>query len=363
MKRKFVIGIMILILVSGATGIWLFMNSSLFMMHGERVITDGLGRSVGVPLEPQRIVGVNPGALRLLCYLDLTDKVVGVEMVEVTSPVRPYNFANPGLSNLTQIGPMFGGEPELIVKADPDVIFATYMEKSFADTLQRQTGIPVVVVNYGDLETNRATFDESLRIIANVMNVQDRAEELINYIDSIIGDLNNRTYNIPNASRPTVYIGGIGYHGAHGLSSTEPSYPPFEFIHANNVASGLGTEHAFVDDETVINWNPYYLFIDGGGLNLAIQDIQNGSALWDTLDAVNESRTYVVLPYNWYTTNIETELIDAYYIGTILYPGNFSDINFTQKAAEIYIEFLGCNVYQDMVNEYGGCYQLDTSSL
>ncbi|MHA1270941.1 MAG: iron ABC transporter substrate-binding protein [Candidatus Helarchaeota archaeon] len=363
MKKQYFIGIIIVIIASATIGALVVMNSSIFKMYGEKTVIDGLGRSVRVPNNPQKIVGINPGALRLLCYLNLTNKVVGVEMIEVTSPVKPYNFANPGLTNLPQIGPAFGGDPELIICAGPDVIFATYMEVGDADTLQRQTGIPVVVVAYGDLGTYRSSFYDSLRIIGEVMNVQNRAEELITYIDSIIDDLNNRTENIPNATRPTVYIGGIGYHGTHGLSSTEPCYPPFEFIHANNVASGLGVDHAFVDDEQVINWNPYYLFIDGGGLELAIQDIQNGSALWDTLDAIKENRTYVVLPYNYYTTNIETEIVDAYYIGMVLYPSNFTDINFTTKTSEIYNTFLGTDVYQDMVSEYGGCYQLDTSTL
>ncbi|MHA1370637.1 MAG: ABC transporter substrate-binding protein, partial [Promethearchaeota archaeon] len=223
--------------------------------------------------------------------------------------------------------------------------------------------IPVVVLNYGDLVNNRASFYSSLRLIADIMNVQIRAESLIAFTDSLISDLNNRTSNIPNSSKPTVYVGGIGYYGVHGLSSTEPSYPPFTFVNAINVASELGVEHAFVDDEQVINWNPDIIFIDGGGLYLAIQDIQNGSAFWSTLDAVQENKTYVVLPYNWYTTNMETVLVDAYYIGTTLYPSEFSDVDFETKASEIYRAFLGTDVYADIVQEYGGCYQLDTSTL
>ncbi|MHA1371475.1 MAG: iron ABC transporter substrate-binding protein, partial [Promethearchaeota archaeon] len=154
MKRKTIqlsIAIISVLAISGTIiGVYLF-NPSIFHQNGNRTITDGLGRSVNIPSNPQRIVGINAGTLRLLCYLDLVDKIAGVETIENTSAVRPYNFAYPELGNLPIIGPTFGGDPELIVSVNPDVIFATYMEVGDADTLQQQTGIPVVVLNYGDL--------------------------------------------------------------------------------------------------------------------------------------------------------------------------------------------------------------------
>ncbi|MHA1871773.1 MAG: iron ABC transporter substrate-binding protein, partial [Promethearchaeota archaeon] len=81
------------------------------------------------------------------------------------------------------------------------------------------------------------------------------------------------------------------------------------------------------------------------------------------LNAIKNNKTYVVLPYNYYTTNIETELLNAYYIGTIIYPSEFANISIENKAAEIYTEFLGTNVYPKMQELYGGYYQLNTSAL
>ena len=45
-------------------------------------IEDSLGRSVTVPGEVERIVGVEAGALRLITYLEATNLVVGVENFE-----------------------------------------------------------------------------------------------------------------------------------------------------------------------------------------------------------------------------------------------------------------------------------------
>ena len=45
-------------------------------------VTDMLKRNVEVPKDVKRIVCIGPGALRLIVYLDATDKVVGVEDAE-----------------------------------------------------------------------------------------------------------------------------------------------------------------------------------------------------------------------------------------------------------------------------------------
>ena len=56
---------------------------------------------------------------------------------------------------------------------------------------------------------------------------------------------------------------------------------------------------------------------------------------------------------NWYTTNVETAIINAYYAGTIIFPEQFKDVDIEKIANEIYVKMLGekaSNYYNDMVN-------------
>ena len=186
-----------------------------------------------------------------------------------------------------------------------------------------------------------------------ILTQEQRAEVLISYIDATIADLDVRTRDISNHDKPSCYIGGIGYRGAHGITSTEPDYAPFEFVHADNVARSLKQEHAFVDIEVIIEWDPDVLFIDEGGSQLVMEDIANQSVLAG-VRALLQGRVYGVLPYNSYTTNYGTVLADAYYIGSVLYPQAFSDIDPAMKANEIYQTLLGSPVYQDIQMAYGG---------
>lgn len=323
------------------------------------IITDMLGRDVKVPEKVERVVGIEAGALRLLVYMGHTDKVVGIEDNEKSSgaggSAKPYIFANPELLDLASIGPWHGGDAELIVAAQPDVIFWTFTDVSKADDLQTKTQIPVVALEYGDLNDNKDDLYKSLYLIGKIMGNPERAVEIETFIDDRIMDLDDITRNVTEI--PSCYVGGIGYRGAHGLQSTEPAYSPLEFVNGNNVASSVGMEHAFVDKEKILDWNPEIIFIDEGGSDLVMDEIEEGD--YDTVRAIVDEEIYGVLPYNWYTTNYGTVLGNSYYIGSVLYPQEFSGIDPKNETDEIYTFLVGDAVYDDMKDAFGGFEELE----
>ncbi|MFP3908963.1 MAG: iron ABC transporter substrate-binding protein [Archaeoglobaceae archaeon] len=326
--------------------------------EGTIEITDMAGRTVEVPEEVDRVVGVGAGSLRLITYLNATHKVVGVEDFEKSDHLRPYIMAHPELTELPSIGPQHGGDAELIAAQDPDVIFWTYTKAGDADNLQQKTGIPVVVLEYGrPHEEGRKTFYDALRLMGDIINKEDRAEELIQYMNSTIQDLNHRTKDISEEVKPAVYVGGVAHRGAHGIVSTEPAYAPFEYLDARNVAGGLGLEHAMVSREKLTQWNPDIIFVDRQGYSLVEKDLER--AEYHSLDALKDDKMYGILPYNYYTTNYATVVANAYYIGKVIYPESFSDIDPQKKANEIYTRFVGKPVYEEMENEFGGFGKLD----
>ncbi len=326
-------------------------------------VTDMVERQVTAPFNPDRIVCIGPGALRLIVYLQAESKVVGVEDMEKLTPGgRPYWIAHPELSKLPRCGP--GGpaginkKPDLeaLLAVKPQVIFITYMDASLADEVQRTLGIPLVVLSYGAF----ATFDEAvydaMRIAGRILNREKRANDVVTYIEALRKDMRMRTKDIPEDSKPTVYVGGIGYRGAHGIESTEQHYIPFEWIGANNIAehvkASIGS-HVAMDKETLLKLNPDVIFVDGGGLILVMEDFRKKPEFYNALTAFSTHRVYALHPFNWYTTNIGTALSDAYAIGKILCEKQFEDIDPQQKADEIYAFLVGNPVYERMQKDYG----------
>jgi iron complex transport system substrate-binding protein len=337
---------------------------------GEEItVTDGFGRSVTAPSPPESVVCSGSGCLRYLVYLQAQDLVVGVDDIEKKEQEaegRPYALAyGSKFKDLPLIGEFRGkDDPEKIISIGPDVVFKTGStgtaygtSAAEADKLEDKTGIPVVAFPYGSLrdDAEKAEMYGGLRVMGEVLGKQDRAEEVIAYIDATMADLERRTGDIPAADQKSVYVGGISSAGAHGIISTEPAYPPFLWVHAKNVATGLGTAHADVAKEALVNWDPEYIFIDAGTTQMesggAVGELKNDAALAG-LSAAKNGKVYGVLPYNFYNTNYETVLADAYFVGKTLYPDRFADVDPVKKADEIYTFFVGKPVFGDLNGQY-----------
>lgn len=339
-----------------------------------REITDALGRTVSLPDSVQRVICSGSGCLRLLTYLQGEKYVVAVDDIESRHfqfDSRPYALANPEYQNLPIFGEFRGRDnPELILTLDPQpqVIFklvGTGKGTAGADpaTLQEKTGIPVVALKYGNLSALKNDLYRSLQIMAEVIDKGPRAEAVISYCEEQIKDLQNRTHDIIQHQQPSVYLGGVAYAGPHGFQSTEPAYPPFHLLPVNNLTTANDSEPnrkeistSTIAKEKIVEWDPDYLFLDLSTLQLGsraggLWELQNDPA-YQLLNAVKTGKVYGLLPYNQYNQNFESILANAYYIGKLLTPQAFPDLDPATKADEIFTFFVGSPVFSELETIY-----------
>jgi iron complex transport system substrate-binding protein len=343
--------------------IFIFLAVPWTCLHAEMMmsIKDMASRTVEVPSKPERIICLGPGTLRLIVYLGVQNRVVGIESMEKQFATgRPYWYANQSMGHLPVVGP--GGpaavnkEPDLeaVLAVNPRLIFITDMEPARAEGLERKLAIPVVLLSYGKMGSFDETVYHSLKIVGEVMGVEKRATEVISYLEQSRKDLLARASRSPKESRPLVYVGSIGFRGTQGIESTDAGYIPFEWTGARNGAEELGGKnHFFADRERLLSLNPEIIFVDAGGVPLLIQDYSKKPDFYRALRAFKSGKAYVLFPYNFYTTNIECALVDAYATGKILYPKAFSDIDLRKKADEIFRFFVGAPVNDRMAKDFG----------
>ena len=344
------------------TILFLFSQPTAFASDpATRTVIDAAGRSVSLPENLQKIICIGPGSLRLIAYMGLTGKLVGVEEYETKRlKGRPYRYAHPELADLPLIGP--GGpktinrEPNLeaVLQCGPDMIFATYMSPATADALQKKISIPVFLLSYGAVGGFDDSLYHSIRLLGNIFNRKRRAEQIITFVKHCRNDISHRSKNSEQLSLPHVYVGGIGYKGLQGLLSTDASYLPFAWTNASNSAARSGkTNHLFVDFETLLVWDPDIIFVDSFGLDLFARNYQKARQKYDVLQAFQTKKLFLLYPFNSYTANIGTIILNGYATGKILYPEHFKDIDLAEKATEIYTFLLGKSVYQEMKNDFG----------
>ena len=358
------------LVLTGVVVLFALLGGVAAVSAAEVTVTDSWGREVSIPEKVTRVICSGSGCLRYLVYLQGQDLAVAVDDMEKSRSMfesRPYYLAHPELKDKPLFGEFRGFDnPELIVALDPapQVIFKVNGKMGHDPVeLQNKTGIPVIILEYGQLGVGKKEMDETLLLMGRVIGKERRAREVIAFFDGIIEDLTKRTADIPEGERPSCYIGGVAFKGPHGMTSTEPAYPPFMFVNAGNIAADPSRkaseqlQQSTFSTESLVSMDPDKLFVDlstlqGGAEVNALNQLRT-EAPYRVLSAVEKGEIYGVLPYNWYSQNHGSILADAYFIGKVLYPERFEDVDPVEKADEIYTFLVGKPVFDRMNEGFG----------
>lgn len=332
---------------------------SLGFAH-EVSVKDLFGRTVHTPDNVDRILAIGPGALRLIVYAGAQDKIVGRELFEdkLSKSLRPYTYKIP--KNYYKLPVISAGGPgkmpdiEKILMTKAKVIFAVSFTKSQMDTISRMTNIPVVGLSYGSLgHTDINTIMTSIRQIGYIAHTQDRTQDLINKIAIMRKDIIKR---VDGAKPKSVFMASVAYKGSRGFNSTEREHPSCQMLNLNNIAddikvdSGMGT-HIMMQIESILKSQPEYIFYDVTGFDALKKEYGRIYPLINLLSASKGNKIYSVMPYNWYNSNVENIFLTAYFMGKVIYPERFADVDIALKAGEIYNNFLQIDPYRQIADK------------
>jgi iron complex transport system substrate-binding protein len=332
----------------------------------ELSVIDAYGRTVYYKEDSNRFLCLGTGVLRLYSYVADINEIVGIEQIENDwgSKGRPYHylFENKDYMIVGNGGVGATLDKEKILVANPDVIFISdFYDIDTIENLQNELNIPVVTVSYNDVAGNifNELLYQSLLNIGTVTNHLERSEEVVTYMKDIKQDLINRTSN--KESESTIYLGAQAYKGKHGIESSSGDFKIFDILGLNNIVSLNGFDtHVMLEKEVLLEWNPDVIIIDANGYQLVQDDIALNKEYYNALGAFASKEVYLQMPYNYYSTNIEISLANAYYIGSVMYSEAFDDINIEDKFDEISMFFLGLETYHQVSADYYGGYQVIT---
>lgn len=314
----------------------------------------------------KRVVAIGPGALRMMVYLDATDRLVGSEDIEHRPLASStYRLALPErVLALPSLGPGGAGRlPDLeqLLTLAPDLAVSVSLDSQQVDALGRRAGIPVLSLSYGDTGILREdTIADSLRRLGSALGRERRAAELVAFFDASIAELRRRVEGLPTVP---AYLGGVSLTGAHGITSTQADHRPLAWAGANNLADQVGrTGHLFLDREQLLAWDPSVLFVDGGGLPGIVAEYARDPAFYQRLRAVREGGVYLTLPFNAYNTNVENALANAWFMAKVLHPDALAEVAVEAKTGEIFRAFLGVDLLPELARLGYGQGRLDLAS-
>ncbi|MCM1091378.1 MAG: ABC transporter substrate-binding protein [Butyrivibrio sp.] len=349
------------------------------------VVTDMIGREVTlVPGSYERVVCIGAGALRMYTYVGDVSLLCGVEDIDnPTLEERPKMFDSVARPYVLAYGDTFatldscgvGGpnaqaaEAEKLLACAPDIIISEYEDVEKEDALQEQLGIPVITLKSGPDSVFDDSFKGSMRLLGTIFCQEERAEELITFIESEAGDITARTADIAEEDKPDVYICGLGNWGTTNHLMTAQNYISFDIAHVNNVVSDLGSGgiQAIEEEKFVsLGADMDIMIMDAAAVKNISPLYAEDNAMFDSCNAWNEGEVYLQMAYNAYYTNYEIALINTWFIAKTVYPDLFTDIDMTAKTNEITKVFQGRELADEIFaapSSFGGYQRIDTANF
>ena len=360
-------------------------NSTSTSNNSSIEIIDLIGRKNTInPGSFKQVVCIGAGALRLYSYVGDVSILSGVEDIDNTSltnspkmfdgVARPYVIAyGDTFSKLPSCGaggPMAQlAEAEKILNCNPDIVISEYEDVDKANALQEQLGVPVITLRYGAKGVFDDNIKNSINLLGKVFNKNEKATALNNYIETQKEEIFNKTKDIKEEDKKSVYIGGLGNWGTTNQYMTAQNYEPFNVAHIKNVVNDLSKDgiqeiekEKFVD----LGKDMDIMILDAAEIKNIKPLYKEDSTIFDECKAWQNGEVYLQMAYNAYYTNVELALANTWYNAKIVYPEVFEYIDIEDKVNEICTQFLGQNLYSKIVsypNSFGGYQKIDTKTF
>ena len=351
--------------------------------NSEITVTDGIGREVTVtPGSYRRVVCIGAGALRMYSYVGDIELLCGVEDIDNTTlQDRPKMFDAVARPYVLRYGDVFaalpscgvGGpnaqaaEAEKILSCGPDIIISQYEDADKADALQEQVGVPVITLRSGPDGVFAPAFADSLKLLGQVFDREEHAEELVTYIEEQTAELTERTAELEDG--PRAYICGLGNWGTTNHLMTAQNYKPFLIANIPNVVTDLeknGIQSIEAEKFVALGEDMDVMFMDAAAVKNIKPLYAQDPAMFDSCKAWREGEVWLEMAYNAYYTNYEIALANTWFIASVVYPESFEDLDMTEKLDEITDMFLGEKLAEEIFacpQSFGGYQKIDTETF
>lgn len=313
---------------------------------GTHTYVDAAGREVEIPDQVERLAIVQM-VLPVMCYAlqGHTDNFVAIP---------PASHTGWEGSMLETLAPSMGDvdievinndreiNMEALMNYNPDLVISFTGVEDQASQLEAM-GIPVVLLNSAQ---DLATLEDLISQLGEVLNCQDRAEELLNWysekeayvdskkeaIDALSDEEKPRVLNFQNVNDFKIYPTGVN---ASIVERTGGQ---------NIVLTGDAAEVSSPSMEQIMEFDPEVIFISNFD-DVTPDDFYNNvfeGQDWSSISAVKNHRVYKVPLglYRWAPPNTVEKPLYMLWIASKLQPEIFSDLDLEQEIRDFYQTYL-----------------------
>lgn len=287
-------------------------------------IVDQAGREVTVTKNIKSIALCYRVVIRFLLSLDQGEKIKGIGKTEDF-----LKEVEPSLKKCVSVGQGVA-DIEALAELSPDVFFHKARDEKTLDAVER-LGIPAVGINVETPEDMRQAID----IMGKICGAQDKAKQLINYYDTKLGALKEKTKSIKEKKTAILMGSSLGDVADGTMLQSEM----IQRAGGVNLAEDVEATELWptVGVEQIFQWNPDYIFITNSeSAAYTAEDILKDPT-WSELKAVKAKHVYVMpaTADSWELPGIVSVLGMEYLMKT-MYPKLMSDTELKKEVEEFY---------------------------
>lgn len=299
-----------------------------------RIVVDGLGREVAIPIKCDKIAGVDAFTGEVMTMIGAGDQMVccpgGVKSDQLLRKIYPNLVNIPVVQSAGEVN------AEALLDLEPDVIliksgiFCADSEKKKIEKL----GIPYLVIKYRNMEEQIA----SLRLIGDVAGekAKEKAEQIADYYEKTIDLVLEKSSKIPKSERLSVY------HSINGATRTDnESSLGADWIKAVGLKNVSVGENLIIEGETysatkeqIFVWDPDIIVCNDALTAKFFKE----SDMFSGLRAVKDGRVYniPVGATRWGQQGSTETFFGMIWLGKTVYPEYYSDIDLKQEVFDFY---------------------------
>ena len=319
-------------------------------------ITDVIGREVEVPNRIERIAAIAGPTYEMVFMLGGADQIVMVKSGHTDSyPLA--NLTNPNLIHLTGMAANPSStvniEDYLAQNIDLVLYYDNEIELKKFDSVDMAA--VVATKNTGLVDTleqaRTQTIDEfvelltsPLKILSDTLDTKEARSEYDawkKYCEEKLKMVYERTKDIPESERPTVYWGNTW--GEEIRSSYALKNRWYEVYLAGGTLLGPeeNTNFPEVTAEQLYTWDPDIILVDnhGDSPELVIESMYRENSKWASLKAVKNRQLYRIPSGVFFLDKGSTTTLLVLWMATLMHPELFTDVDMIAEIKYYYREF------------------------
>jgi len=298
---------------------------------GENQVVDGAGRVLDIPAQPGEatIASVYAVAVPFIEALGLGDRVLAINVKS-----NFWKEADPALAEAGSVG-RGAVDLEALAAFSPSVLVHRSNDMETIEAVQR-INIPVLCITVEDMED----ITDTLTMMGRYFGAEERAAEVISWMDGKFQMIDSIVAQIPEAERRTVLVlgGESGRIAADDMLQAWMAEKAGGIYVAENTANNRNWVNVGV--EQVFTWNPQFIFSTSSTpLDYSIEELLADDA-WSAVEAVKDAHFYHIPAKmdSWDIPGVSC-VIGTMFMLHKMYPEHFSQEQLEQEVAEYY-EFM-----------------------